>query len=80
MAESQKESKRIIKLNMPTKRFSIRFSNGGSSDIIPNKYGLIHLDSNSHVVFRGDTQFSAGCSLRVHGKVEFMGKFELENK
>lgn len=58
-------AKDIVMLSTSINRFSIRFGNGGSDDIIPNKYGIIHLEQGSKVVFSGTAKFAAGCSLKV---------------
>ncbi len=49
------------------KRFMIRFVNGGSEDIIPNRYGLICLKEKGKIIFHGDAQFAAGCSVKCGG-------------
>ncbi len=64
----QIEDYKAVKINVAEERikpFIIRFSNGGSEDIIPRKYGLIKVDRGSQLIFEGQCQFCAGCSLRV---------------
>lgn len=59
--------KNSIKIRAPKlKRFMIRFANGGSIDIAPNKYGIISLEKGSVINFFGDCQFNAGCAIRVN--------------
>ena len=70
----RKECLKIISISKDATRFSIRFGNGGSIDVIPNNYGLIHFLAGSSVVFGCDVQFAAGCSLRVDG-----GTFRIGN-
>ena len=57
------------------KRFMIRFVNGGSEDIIPNRYGLICLKEKGKIIFHGDAQFVAGCSVKCGGGLEIGAGF-----
>lgn len=70
-----KNSKNIFVFETPIKRFNVRFANGGSSDIIPNKYGLIQIKSGAKIYLKDDIQFSAGCALRVQGELKLGGHF-----
>lgn len=65
--------KAIIHIPDDASRFSIRFVNGGSSDVCPNKNGLIRLKDGSRCTFGKNVQFAAGCSLRVDGGVFCVG-------
>lgn len=66
----QIEDYKVIELNVPAdqiKPFMVRLANGGSADIIPNKYGLLKVDRRGKLIFDGQCQFNAGCSIRVGG-------------
>ena len=60
-----KNAKDIFSFKVPTSRFCVRFVNGGSEDVIPNKYGLIQISNNGKVIIEGNAKFSAGCAIRI---------------
>lgn len=71
------EDYKAISIDVPIdkiKRFMVRFVNGGSADIIPNKYGIIVQNDGGKIIFKGDCQFSAGCSVRSSGGVISFGE------
>lgn len=72
-----KHCRGIIEFKFPKSRFCVRFVNGGSSDIIPNKYGIIQFEENTKVIFNGSAKFSAGCCIKVvnDGKLIFGKNF-----
>ncbi len=67
------EDYRAIKLDVPLneiKRFMVRFANGGSIDVVPRQYGVLAVLKGGELIFTGDCQFNAGCSLRVEGAMK----------